>query len=104
MESFEKQSYEVFVIAGDFLNVLEAGETLVLADCDVRAYDSSDADVTSSILENKAVSGSQLQITVKDGSNASSPYIITFYAETSDGNKWELDVKMKVKEKGPVKP
>jgi hypothetical protein len=104
MESFTKQSYEEFVIAGDFVNVLEAGETLVLADCDIKAYDSSDTDVTSSILENKAVSGSQLQITVKDGSNSSSPYIISFYAETSDGNKWELDVKMKLKETGPIKP
>ena len=104
MESFNKQSYEEFVIAGDFVNVLAVGETLVLADCDVKAYDKLDADVTSSILENKAVSGSQLQITVKAGSNSSSPYTLTFYAETSDGNKWELDVRMKVKEIGPIKP
>lgn len=104
MESFTKQSYEEFVIAGDFDNVMEAGETLVLANCDVKAYDKADADVTSSLLANKAISGTQLQITVKAGSVSAQPYIITFYAETSDGNKWELDVKMKVKETGPVKP
>ena len=104
MESFTKQSYEEFVIAGDFVNVLAVGETLVLATSEVNAYDTDGTNVTATILEGKAISGTQLQIKVKAGNSTASPYIITFYATTSEGNHWELDVRLKIKNVGPEKP
>jgi hypothetical protein len=108
LESFEKQNYEEFFIGGDYVDVLESGEALSLAPSTVIAEDKDGNDVTSTVLEasTKALDDSEdggtnnvLKIRCRAGVEASSPYKITFKGETTLANKWEIDVKMKIKEK-----
>lgn len=98
METFARQIYEEFPIAGDYVNVLETGETLVLATSSVLAEDKDGTDVSDTVLDQatKEVSGSQLKILVRAGSVSASPYKITFRAVTSNGYKWEIDAEMVV--------
>jgi len=100
LENFTKQSYESMIISANFENNMETDETLVLASCEVTAADVDGADASSTVLGSgsKAVSGSALQIRVQAGSEASSPYKITFKALTSLNNKWEKDVQMTITE------
>ena len=113
MEDFEKQSYEAFTQGGDFVDVIDsdAGEKLDLAKCSVKAWDRNGQDVTNTVLDigtmalgDSAEGGTDnvLNVRVRSGSQALSPYIITYYGETNLGEKWEIDVKMKIREKGPV--
>ncbi len=100
LDDFSKQPYETFPIEADFVNVLADEETITLATSDVSAKKSDDTDATSDVLTvaEKAVDGSALQIRVKAGVAADSPYKITFRAVTSDNNKYEKDVEMTVEE------
>ena len=101
LDTFSKQPYETFPIEADFVNVLADGETIVLGTSDVSALKSDGStDATGIVLTvaEKAVSGSLLQIRVKDGVAVDSPYKITFRAVTSDSNKYEKDVEMAVAE------
>jgi len=99
MESFEKQPYEEFVIAADFVNVLEDAETIESGPT-VTATDVDGEDAVLDIIDDTtiSVSGSQVLVLVKAGVELSSPYQITFQCVTSNGNKWELDVHMFVRE------
>ena len=112
LESFNKQSYEQFTVVADFYTVLTEGETLssTIGDHNVKAWDKNGVDVSSTVLDSGSLAvvssptdgtlQAALQILVKAGSQDLSPYKITFYAVTtaSPVHKWELDVKMKVKE------
>ena len=107
LESFSKQSYEEFFIGGDFVDVLESGEELSLSPCTVIAIDAAAADVSITVLDiatkaldNSADGGTNnvLKVRCRAGAEANSPYKYTFKGETTLGNKWEIDVKMKVKE------
>jgi len=100
LDNFTKQSYESFIISANFENNMTTGETLTLASCSVSATDKDGVDASSTVLDStsKAVSGTKLQIRVKDGAEAGSPYKITFKAVTSLSNKWEKDVQMTITE------
>lgn len=100
LDNFSKQSYESFVVSANFENNMESSEDLVLASCSVTATDSDGADASSTVLEDGSiqVSGQALQIRVKAGAEANSPYKITFKAVTDLDNKWEKDVQMTISE------
>lgn len=100
MDQFTKQLSEVFFIEADFVQVLRTAEALVLGSCTAVAYTRDGADSTTDVLEaaSKAVSESKLQIRVKAGAAADSPYKITLKAVTDQGNTWEKDIGMTVKE------
>ena len=97
LENFKKQPYEEFLIAGDYVNVLNSGETLVLGSSSAAASDSAGNDQTSVVLDvsTLAVSGSQLKVKVRAGVTGET-YKITFKTTTSLGYKWEIDVNMRV--------
>jgi hypothetical protein len=100
MDSFTKQPSEEFYIAGGFTNVLQTGETIVEGSSTVTAVDTSDdSDASTIVLEQatKTVDGVYLKMQCKAGEN-NGKYKITFRASTSDGNLFEVDVLMRVKE------
>ena len=107
IESFTKQNYEQFFIAGDLVNVLETGESIVLADTTITAINSDGDDATTEVLQpaTKALDDSpnggtnnMVKIRVQEGAEADSFYKITFRIPTDQDNKWEIDIKMKIKE------
>ena len=98
-EIFEKQPWEEFSIWGDFIDNKETGETADLVTSSVVAEDKDGTDVSTTVLDQTtiAVSGTRLEIKVRAGTASVSPYKITFKIGTSLGNKWEVDVMMKIK-------
>ena len=100
MDSFRKQNSESFFVDADFTNVLSTGETLVLGDCSVEAVDVNGDDVASTVTDQDslAVDGNKLKIRVQAGTEAASPYKLTFKATTSGANVWEKDVHMRIRE------
>jgi len=97
--SFQKTSWESWVVAANFADDLVDGETIVLATSDVSATDKTGANATTGVLDQsgKAVSGTYLQIRVVAGTEALSVYNIKFKAVTNLGNNYELNVEMKIK-------
>jgi len=100
MEEFSKQSGEAWTIAGDFSENMESTESI--ASHTVTCVDDNGEDATSTILSDDAVRGQRVEVFVQDGSDAVTPYIITFriVTNTTPAHKWELDVKMVIKEVG----
>ena len=102
LDKFTKQNHEKFVISGSFINDLDDGELIVLADSTVTAVDVDEEDVTSTVLNaaTKSLDMPKIKIQVQDGLEANSPYKITFRATTDavPANVFELDVIMKIKE------
>ena len=88
---FEKTIYEEFYYLGDFKNVLEDDETLVLGSSSVIAHDKDGNVVTDDVVESGtlSVSGSQLLAKVKAGLTSLSPYTVYFKCTTSNNNKYE---------------
>jgi hypothetical protein len=106
MDQFEKQSREIFPIWGSILNVQETTEVVTLAGSTVTAMDKDGKDAGEVIDQSSIIladdpdgsySDNMLGIKVRDGEESKSPYYITFLMATDNGNKWEVDVKMKVK-------
>jgi len=104
---FTKQNSETFFISVDFTDVLETDETIVVGSCTVVAKDVAGADTSSGVLAagsiavGDAADGTTdgvLKIKVKAGTEALSPYKITFTAVTSLNNTWEKDIEMCVVE------
>jgi len=107
IESFTKQNYEQFFIAGDLVNVLEDDEGIDLDNTTITAIDSEGEDATSDVLQagTKALDDSpdggtnnMVKIRVQAGIEALSSYKITFRIPTDQDNKWEIDVRLKIKE------
>jgi hypothetical protein len=98
LEQFTKQPYEEFVIAGEFSAVLATGETLsnpTMTAINKKTLEDTSAEVIES--GTVAVSGTQVVGRVKAGVHKET-HKITIRTETSDQNKWEIDVLMKVVE------
>ena len=97
---FTKQNSETFFISADYSDVLETGETIIVGSSTVVAEDVAGVVATADVLTGGsiAVSGDTLKIKVKEGTEALSPYKITFKAVTSLGNTWEKDVSMEIVE------
>jgi len=105
--SFTKQNYEQFFIAADLVDVLETGESIDLTNVDVSAIDGNLDDATAVVLQAATIAlddspdggtDNMVKIRVQAGVEADSPYKITFKMPTNLNNKWELDLKMKLKE------
>ncbi|MHA1224095.1 MAG: hypothetical protein ACTSP3_12765 [Candidatus Heimdallarchaeaceae archaeon] len=107
VESFTKQNYEQFFIAGDLVDVLETGENIDLSNTTITSVDKDDNDVTTTILQaaTKVLGDSPnggtnntVKIRVQAGVEAESPYKITFRIPTDLNNRYEIDLKCKIKE------
>jgi len=108
LEKVTKQNYEAFFIAGSILNNQEADEVVELASSSVTAEDKDGTDKSTEILvqaskkladdPNGSYSDNALAIQCKAGIEGESMYKVTFYMETNKGNKWEVDMNIKVKE------
>jgi hypothetical protein len=101
LDSFEKQSVEEFTISAGFTSVALTGEIAVLSGSSVTAVDKNGASASSDVLygANISVSGTTLRVKVKAGTEALSPYKITFVIKTSEGNIYEKDILMYIKER-----
>ncbi len=114
----KKQSREDYTIAADFsdnMNI-DGGEDLVLGNTSVRAVDKNGSDVSNVILDQstKEIGGAatgpggaselgHLKIKIRGGRANRSPYLITFLSGlTTEGEKWEQDVQLTIKEVGEV--
>lgn len=111
--TFYKQPYESFIVGIDFSHTMEEGEELVLGSCNVTAVDKDGADVSSDIVDNTAkavttadaaditttpVTNAMLATRIKGGTVALSKYLITYRVTTTLSNKYEVDLKLSVKE------
>lgn len=99
IEKFKKQSYEEFSIGGDFSANFDDGT--IISSQTVTATDVSGTDVSTEVLDQSTISNdgaSMVNVLVRAGEEANQPYKITFRCVDSMGYKWELDVKMEVKE------
>jgi len=111
MADFTKQSWEEFRIDVDFGLNMEEGEELNLTASDIKCVDKDGTDVTTTLVNISTkllITGSQsglvnsgLQVQIKGGTEAGSVYKYTFYGVTdaSPPNKFEKDIKMKIKER-----
>ena len=101
LPNFEKQNWESFTITGGFTDLAIAGEIAVLSGSSVVCADKDGTVVTSDILYDSALSidAATLKVKVKQaGTEAASPYKITFKIKTSEDNYYEVDCEMIVKE------
>ena len=101
LPNFEKQPWESFSIEGGFTDLAIAGELAVEVGSSVACADNEGTDVTSDILwsNDLAVEGAKLKVKVRQaGSEALSPYKITFKIKSSEDNFFEVDCEMIVKE------
>jgi len=89
---FKKQSDETISIKADFTNAIESGE-VILATSIVTAYDSSDIDVTSTIISgDPTILNPAITIKIQGGEDGKK-YKITFQAITTE-HTYELDIFM----------
>lgn len=110
---FTKQPWETFLIGADFSEIIEEGEYLLVNSCDIVAVDKNGEDVSSTILNNTQktvttaasseitatpVTNALLKTRVLAGTEALSKYKITFKGVTSNGNQYEKDVHMAVRD------
>jgi len=100
---FEKYTYEQFPIECDFANVLDTGETLVVANCEIKIYDEDGKDVTTAMYVDGSISvadgsktSSKLKAKIKAGT-ADAKYTVKFKATSSASNKFQLDKTLYVK-------
>ncbi len=94
---FYKQIAETFPVEVDFSNNMATAETI--SSQSITATDTAGAVATGDVLANPQNDGAQAcQVKVLAGTEALSPYKITFKATTSEANVWELDILMMVEE------
>lgn len=115
MADITKQSYEEFRIHADFgLNMEDGVEALAVGSCTITCVDKDSTDVTATLLDDSTkvvidgdappdgsgVVNAALQVLIKGGSEAASPYKYTFKGVTdlTPANKWEKDITLKIKE------
>ena len=95
---FNKNSAEEFVIAGGITNVVGDGEALVGGSSTVTAEDVNGEDVTATVLDTdtKSVDGNYLKCLCRAGTEALSPYQITFKMVTDAANTYIVVVAMDI--------
>jgi hypothetical protein len=93
-----KQPYEDYTVAGDFSEVMAAGETISVAGVSALNRNQEDA---SEIFEPTSVgiSGQSVSVRIFGGIVQLSPYKLTFRVQTSVGDSWEVDGQIIVVEK-----
>ena len=104
-----KQGWEEYFIAGSIIDVQKDGtETVVLATSTIEAIDNEGNDALATIVDvatkkldddpNGNSSDNMLSVKCKGGAEAASPYIVTFKMVTTEGQKWETEMKVVIKE------
>lgn len=98
LETIYKQPSEKYPVSADFVNVLAADETLVIGSCSVTVVDVAGVDVTTDMVQGLSVQDvTRLKTTLKAaGTEAASPYKITFIGVTDQGHTYEIDGKIRV--------
>jgi len=98
MERFTKQVSEEFTITGEFSENMSDAETITAQA--VVARDKNGDDVSAIVLDQSTVQvvNQGVEVKVRAGEVASEPYVITFTCTTDYPHKWEIDVKMRVKD------
>lgn len=105
----EKQIYEEYYIAGSILNVQKDGtEKCVLATSEIEAIDNNGDDALAAIIDlptkkldndpDGSYTDNMVSVRVKAGTEALSPYIVTWKMPTTEGNKWETEMRVTIKE------
>jgi len=106
--TIEKQPYESFMIGASIYDVAEVGEGITLLLSTATAIDRDGTDVSATLLDQATLAlasddqgglDNVLTIRLRAGSDAGTPYKITFKMETDLGNKYEVDVTANVEEK-----
>ena len=98
---FTKQPFEQFFLAANFANVMDTDvESIDLASSTVTAVDvTGETDNTIFDIGTKAIeSDTKLKVRIYAGTEAKSPYKFTYRIITTQNNKWEKDISMKVEE------
>ena len=100
LDKFQKQPHEKYFIGVNYSKALGSSEAIVLSSTEILATDSNGVDATADVLEDgsAAVDGSVLLIRVMSGLEERAPYKLTFRAHTDQGNIFEKDVNMRIKE------
>ncbi len=94
---FTKQPYEEFPISVDFSENMATDETVLTQT--ITAMDKDGVNASADVLSTQENDGAfEALVQVVAGTEALSPYKVTFRVLTSEGNKWEHDVNMKIKE------
>ncbi len=100
MHQFIKQTTEKFYIYGGITNVILTDDTIVIGSCSVVALDNADTVVTATILDTDTLAvydTTKVKVKLKAaGTEALSPYKITFIIVTSSGESYEVDVFMTI--------
>lgn len=98
-----KQSAETFSIYGGVTNVAEDEETIVLGSSTVKCYDNTGTEDSTMLSGAPTVSDDGLRLYQRlagsVGTEALSPYKITFKMVTTEGNLYEKDVFVTVKDR-----
>lgn len=86
-----KYNYERFILAWDFTNDFETGESIDSVNSTASAEDKDGNNVTSTILEIATVTstGNKLLVTCKAGTHASSPYYVAMKCQSNLGYKYQ---------------
>ncbi len=90
-----KRPDEEFRISWDFSNDLETGDTLAAQQ--VKAYEEvAGTDVTSTLIENAEIVSNAIRAQVQAGSDGKD-YLIRFQATSTQGDKWQRIVRVRVR-------
>ena len=98
MKKTEKQNWEAFYLWGKFDKVLKSGETIEIETSFVEVKDKNGDDTSIDMVEadTKEVNGSQLGARIIEGTIDKSPYLVSFKAHTSLGNKYKTDMTLEI--------
>lgn len=95
IDTILKYAGEKFYVKVNFGGVLQSGDALTSASCNVYAYDFSGENVTSTLIEtdSKSVSGAELSARIIAGTTGKN-YKLKFVAVTDDGDQFEYWIKL----------
>lgn len=104
-----KQGWEEYFIAGSIMDVQKDGtERVVLATSVIEAIDNAGDDALATIVEvatkkldddpEGSYTDNMLSVKCVGGVEALSPYVVTFKMVTTEGQKWETEMKVVIKE------
>lgn len=98
-----KQSRETFSIYGGITNVAETGETIAIGTSSVICQDVNGDAAAALLSGSPSVSDDGLKlyqrIAASQGTEALSPYAVIFLMGTTDGNIYEKDVFLYIKDR-----
>ncbi len=108
MDQFTKQPSERFYIQASIYEAQTAEDAIVLGEVAVTAQDRDGGDASAVVLDPSSLvlasdprgsfTDNVVGIRVRNGTQASSPYKITFRMPTQNGDLWEKDVWMIIRE------